>query len=319
MATITFDCPGCGGICGFDNKHAGRLARCTRCQQRFIVPQFNGQPAQKIKPDEDQGEAIGGFYHALFIDNIASFFRISSSTPMIWMAVLAIVRFAVRHRNYSLSVYVQATGKTATLPLPFGLALALFLTGCMLRYYMELARSAAFEEDVMPDTEFHSPVRFTASTFGALYSFFVMGALACVPMLAVYLVLRTLGLWSDVESDQVSRIGWSGLGIAAVPGLFLFPMLFLVAAVMEDLTMLFDVRSLFRPIRKAFGPYLLLMWTVAPVVVVHGWAFGFGWDRRIEPDILVFRAVVAILLSVWTLATARGVGLFYRHYGCYMT
>ncbi|MBN1124938.1 MAG: hypothetical protein JXA82_08020 [Sedimentisphaerales bacterium] len=319
MATITFDCPGCGGICGFDSKHAGRRARCTRCQQRFIVPEFNGQPAQKVKSDEEEDQAVGGFYHALFVDNIKAFFRTSSTTPVVWITVLTIVRFTVRHMNYFLSVYVKATGKMATLPLPFGLAVSIFLTGCMLRYYMDLARSVAFEEDAMPDAEFNSPVRFTTSTFSALYSLLVIVFIVCIPILVVYLGLRGLGFLSGDEDGWVSIVSWIGLGISAVPGLFLFGVFFLVAAVMEDLTMVFDPRVLFRPIRKAFGPYLVLMLTVVPILVLHSWTFGFGWNRQVEPVTLIVQAVGVILLSVWTLATARGIGLFYRHYGCYMT
>ena len=63
--TITFKCPGCGGLCAFADKYAGRRARCWKCNEVFIIPSEDGQAAKKVKPEPE--EPVAGFYRAAIV------------------------------------------------------------------------------------------------------------------------------------------------------------------------------------------------------------------------------------------------------------
>ena len=59
---IQFNCPNCDAAITFTDKHSGKQARCTTCQQRLIIPSKSDATPEKSKPPEEKGEPIPGFY-----------------------------------------------------------------------------------------------------------------------------------------------------------------------------------------------------------------------------------------------------------------
>ena len=81
--TISFLCPNCRSICGFRDKHAGRSARCTKCNQRFVIPSKSGETAEKIKPVKPKAEPFPGFYKAVFLKNFPVIFSRKNLVPLL--------------------------------------------------------------------------------------------------------------------------------------------------------------------------------------------------------------------------------------------
>ena len=100
--TITFKCPKCGSLCAFADHHAGKSARCTSCQQRFVIPSESGDEVQKLKPVK--GEPVGGFYREVFMRSWNIFVKPASFTGLVFVAAAVTFRFFLRDADYSFSV-----------------------------------------------------------------------------------------------------------------------------------------------------------------------------------------------------------------------
>ena len=102
--TIEFNCPNCNAVIAFADKHGGKRAHCTSCQQRFFIPLKSHGKAKKIKPPKEKGEPISGFYHAVFIGSWKLFTNFKNAANLIFILVVVVFKFFTANQNISLHI-----------------------------------------------------------------------------------------------------------------------------------------------------------------------------------------------------------------------
>ena len=306
--TITFHCPGCGRLCAFRDKFAGRRARCTSCQQLFIIPPEEGRKPEKIKVKARPEGAISGFYRAVFVDSWKAFTNLAGITGFVFITIVACFKFFISHMNYEISLYSPLAAGRIDIPLPFGRVMALACWGCMFWYYMEIIYWTAFDVDELPDIGMGRGIELLGNIFRPLYAFAVSLLVTEVPFIVVILMLMKAGVeWS-----------WP-LRTIAIVGLFGFPMAVLTASVGRDLVMLLRPDYLVLPIIKAFRPYLVTAVLVILTATILWKAVAYS-PQMLEkgPGVVALHLAANIGVQVIAIISARSVGLFCRHYGCYL-
>jgi len=306
--TITFQCPNCGRLCAFDDRHAGRRAKCTSCQQLFIIPSQDGEKAKKVKVKERADGAISGFYRAVFVDSWKAFANPAGITGFVFVTIVACVKFFIGHMNYEISVYSQFAEQWIDIPLPFGRVMALACWGCLFWYYMEIMYWTAFDRDELPEVHIGGANRFVWNIMTSLYSFLVALVVVELPFVIVIVILIKTGVeWS-----------WP-LRTLAMAGLFGFPMAVLTVSVGQDLVMVLRPDYLIMPVIRAFRPYLV---TAGLVILAAAllWETGLYNVGMLEKGGVIVGLYLAANIAVQVIAiiAARSVGLFCRHYGCYL-
>ncbi|MCK4959858.1 MAG: hypothetical protein KAT00_10670, partial [Planctomycetes bacterium] len=146
--TITFKCPGCGNLCGFNDQHAGRTARCTRCNEQCIIPAHDGDKAQKAKVD--LGKPLEGYYRAVLVDFWKTLIAPENATGLLAAVIAIAIKFFVGHTDFSFSV-VGPSGQGFRVQLIIGQIITVLMWGYLFWYYKETVSSTAFDPDDLPD------------------------------------------------------------------------------------------------------------------------------------------------------------------------
>jgi hypothetical protein len=102
--TIEFNCPNCKAVIAFADKHGGKQGHCTSCQQRFIIPFRSREKAEKVKPPEEKGEPIPGFYKAALVDSWKLFTDSDSMTGLVFIVVAVCIKFFTARMNYTMII-----------------------------------------------------------------------------------------------------------------------------------------------------------------------------------------------------------------------
>lgn len=294
--TIKFNCPDCGAVIGFADKHRGKRAHCMSCGQHFIIPSENDATPEKVKPPEEKGDPTPGFYRAALIENWRLFIKARNATGLVFVTAAVCFKFFTGHTDYSSTMYgfrFQA---------PTGLIITLSAWGCLFWYYMEIIRSTAIDVEELPDV-------YMGDLFGFIWN--VIKSL-CIFTFALVFVLLPCIIYIAFTQDQgvISHI----LGLI---GLFVFPMAILTVSVYGDITMVFRVDYILKPIKKAFWPYLVVValfviaWELQLRTVGYGELIGRGTFA------VGFYLLTNLAIQMVTLIAIRSIGLFYRHYHCH--
>lgn len=90
--TIQFNCPRCGSLIAFADKHAGKSAKCMNCEQQLVIPAKTGQPPLKIEP-KVKTEPQPGFYHAVFVENWKIFCDKDNLTAIVFVIAAVCLKF----------------------------------------------------------------------------------------------------------------------------------------------------------------------------------------------------------------------------------
>jgi len=294
--TIRFNCPNCNELIAFADKHSGKRARCASCGQRFIIPSEDKGTAEKVELPAEKAETLPGFYRAAFIESWKIFFRPQNATGLVFVIAAVCFKFFTGHTDYSFAMGMfrfQA---------PVGLVVTLSAWGCLFWYYVEIICSTALDTDELPDVYMGGLFGFIWNAIKSL-TIFSMGLFAVLlPCIIFISISRSTGVVSHVLS---------------LAGLFAFPMAVLTISLAPDVTMVFRLDYIYRPVAKAFWPYLLaagmflLAWELQLRTVCYG--------RLIGSNNLVIGLHLLANLAVQALAiiAMRSIGLFYRHYYCY--
>ena len=294
--TIRFNCPNCDELIAFADKYSGKQARCTSCGQRFIIPSEDNEAPKKIKPPAEKVEPLPGFYRAVFIDSWKLFARPQNATGLVFVIAAVCFKFFTGHTDYSFTMgmfRVQA---------PVGLIVTLSAWGCLFWYYMEIICMTANDTDELPEVYMGGLFGFIWNVIKSL-TIFAIGLIAILLPAAIFIsISRSTGVVSHILS---------------LVGLFAFPMAVLTFSAGGDVSMVFRPDYLYKPIARAFWPYLL----VAGLFVL-AWELQLrtiGYGRLIGSDNLVIGLHLIANLAVQALAIVamRSIGLFYRHYSCH--
>ncbi len=309
--TITFKCPKCSRLCAFGDHHTGKRARCTSCQQLFIIPSEDGQKAKKVKVKERPDGAISGFYRAVFVDSWKAFAGQTGVTGLVFVSLAACFKFFV-YKNYEFSVHIKS-GPVIIIPIPVGSVLRLGAWGCLFWYYMEIMYWTAFDRDELPEIYLGEAIDLWANRLAwnilkSLYVFMVALVVVELPFVIIIAILMKTGIeWS-----------WP-LRILAMAGLFGFPIAVLTVSVGQDLVMLLRPDYLIMPVIRAFRPYLV---TAGLVILAAAllWKMGLYNAGMVEKGGVIVGLYLPAIIAVQLIAiiAARSVGLFCRHYGCYL-
>jgi len=294
--TIEFNCPNCNEVIGFADKHSGKDAHCTSCGQRFVIPSKSFEKAKKIKPEEEVSEPVEGFYKAAFVDSWKLFAKSQSATGLVFVAAAVSFKFFTGHVDYSWTVggfRVQA---------PLGLVITIACWGCLFWFYMEIIRMVALDFDEMPDIDMDGIFGFIWNVTKSLYIFS-----------AVFIAVELPGIISIVFLGKENIISI----LLTMVGFSFFPLAILTVSVVGDVTSLFKPGHIFRPVKKAFLPYLTV--AILFILTCHLEQINVEYGKIIGESKLVIGLHLLANLAVQMLAliTMRTIGLFYRHYVCY--
>ena len=106
--------------------------------------------------------------------------------------------------------------------------------------------------------------------------------------------------------------------ILATVGLFAFPMAILTIAIGKDPTMLFRPDYILRPIARAFCPYFIVASLIILAAFLQLKTLEFGDLPRVTASIVGLHLFTNIAVQFLILIAIRSIGLFHRHYSCYL-
>ncbi len=294
--TIKFYCPNCDAIIAFDSKHAGKRARCLTCGQIFIIPHKDDEIPQKIKAEpEPKGEPIPGFYHAVFINSWKIFFDPQNATSL--MFVIAIVCFKFFLAKACCMNYISFV----------------VIWGWLLGFYLNIIYETAFEIDKLPEIYLGTSVALLWYIIKPFFIFLYTMFIVQLPFIIALALLEDKGL--TYENMWQARTGLNLLlQTLFILALFLFPMAILTTAVGKDLTLL-RPDYILAPILRAFIPYLTV------VVLLVAASLLETQTRQFENSTFAITAgnlALNLAVQVTAIIAMRSIGLFYRHYSCYL-
>ncbi|MHC4426132.1 MAG: hypothetical protein ACYSYV_08555 [Planctomycetota bacterium] len=298
--TIQFNCPNCSAVIGFADKHCGKRARCTTCRQLFIIPSKDNETPEKAEPPEEKGEPLPGFYRAVFVEGWKLFAKPQNATGLVFVVAAVCFKFFTGHTDYSFTM-----GAFRVLA-PTGLVVTLAAWGCLFWYYMEIICSTAIDAEELPDVYMGGLFGFIWNVIKSLSVFAVALVMVELPCIILLAVSKNAGLEWPVVSH-----------ILALGGLFAFPIVILTFSIGRDIVMALRPGYIFKPIAKAFWPYL-----VAVGLFVLAWELQLrtlGYGRLLGEDNVVIGLHLLANLAVQVIAiiAMRSIGLFCRHYNCH--
>ena len=294
--TIRFNCPNCNELIAFADKYSGKRARCASCGQRFIIPSEDKEKPKTIEPPAENAEPVPGFYRAVLIDSWKLFVRPQNATGLVFVIAAVCFKFFTGHTDYSFTMgmfRVQA---------PVGLVVTLSAWGCLFWYYMEIISTTANETDELPDV-------YMGGLFGYIWNVIKSLTIFAIGLFAV-LLPSVIFISISGSTGVVSYV-------LSIVGLFAFPMAVLTFSAGGDVSMVFRPDYIFKPIARAFWPYLLIAGLFMLAWELQLRTIGYG--RLIGGDNLVIGLHLLANLAVQMLAiiSMRSIGLFYRHYNCH--
>jgi len=304
--TIQFNCPNCNDLIAFADKHSGKRARCSTCGQILIIPSRDSETPKKIKPQIEKAEPLPGFYHAVFVDSWKIFLTRTNVTGLIFIALLVCFMFFVRHMNYT--VIIHGRSLTFYFPVPFGSVMTITAWGCLFWYYMQFIYSSAFGTDQLPGFHPVSIAGFLWNILKTIYTVFIVLLVLGLPCLIALLITKEMGISSPV-------LLWALM----LCGLFVFPAAMLNVAVGKDLTMLRPDYILI-PVFRAFKPYLVVaaLLITFGVLVLEMQTKQFAGLAKETFLSTTGKSILNLAVQVIAIIAMRSIGLFYRHYNCYL-
>lgn len=300
--TIQFNCPSCNALIAFADKHGGKHARCTTCGQRFVIPLHSEQAPKKImSPKERTTEPLPGFYRAVFIKSSKLFTTAQNVTGLVFIITAVCFKFFVARMNYTVTIPGQWL--IFEFPLPIGLVFNVSAWGFLFWYYMEVIYSTAFEAEELPEVIVGGMSGLFWRIVKSVYTFFIILLVVELPFIVGSVISTRLGAdWPVL------------LRVLMLGGLFFFPMAILTVAVGRDLTML-RPDYLLIPICRAVKPYLVAAGLLGAAVFLQMRASQYAGQA---PVLAAGHLLLNLAVQVVALVAMRSIGLFYRHYSCYL-
>jgi len=300
LMTIQFNCPACGVLIAFDNKHCGKHAHCDSCGQAFIIPSKNYEDVQQTSPEQTEiPSPEPGFYQDVFLHSWKIFINPRSLTGLVFVVAAVCFKFFLGHVDYSFAT------QTFLAQFPIGTIVTLVAWGCLLWYYCEIIYFSAYDEQDLPESEMGGLFGFIGNVVKSIYMFFIALLIVQLPCIITIIVLAQIG----IESSVIVYIFMLG-------GLFVFPMAILTLAIGRDFSMLLP-HYLLLPIFKALGPYFLTACLLILAWQLQLWTKSYGQLQN--PSNLTTALHLLANFAVQTLAiiAMRSIGIFYKHYYCY--
>jgi len=296
--TIRFNCPNCDALIAFYDRHAGKRARCLTCGQILIIPDQSGKIPQKVKTKPEITEPLSGFYSAVFIDSFEVFFDRQNLTPLVFIA--AVVSF-----KFFLSTVMC-----------LGFISYVVIWGFLLGFYLNIIYETAFDIDTLPQIDLGENITFLWQIIKPFLIFFFTMFIVQLPFIIALMILKNKGI--TYENMWQAHTGLHLLlQFLFIFALFLFPMAVLTLAVGQDVTLL-RPDCLITPILKAPLSYLIVFFLLVAACVLEMHAKQFSGLSGETFFTAAPKLVLNLFVQVLAVIAMRSIGLFYRHYSCYL-
>jgi len=260
-----------------------------------VIPLQESKDAEKV--ESGPGEPVPGFYRAVFLENWKVFAKGPSLVGLVFVTAAVSFKFFTGHVGYNMII----------LYLPLGWIIKVIAWGCLCWFYMNTIRLVAIGADELPDTDLGIGFEFMGNVLGSLYLFVVALALVELPCVILIKLLSALGL------------GGSAVQLAiTLAGLFAFPMAVLILAVGRGMWMVLWPKNIIKPIVKAFFPYSLtagLVILAAALQLMTAQYVHLQGKNNLTVGLHLAANIGVVFLTVFAMRT---VGLFGRHYNCYL-
>jgi hypothetical protein len=288
--TIQFYCPKCDTIIAFDRKHCGKRAKCTTCGQLFIIPFKDFEKPEKIELKTKRTAPLPGFYRAALVDSWKLFTDRDNTTTMVF--VLAAVFFKFLSGDQVCYNYISF----------------IVVWGWLLGFYMNIIYETAFEIDKLPKIYLGTSITFLWYIIKPILIFLWTLAVVELP----YFIALGMQENTNHANDNIRQMGIVPM-LLSIFGLFLFPVAILTVSVSKDILLL-RPDYLFKPIFRAFGPYLVVVTLLVAAGAIEMQTRSFTGDNLAIDTIYLLLDLATQLIAILAM---RAIGLFYRHYGCY--
>lgn len=294
--SIRFNCPNCDELIAFDDKHCGKRARCLNCGQFFIIPSKDNEKPKKIEPKIEKGVPLPGFYSAVFVDSWKLFINPENITSLVFVVAAVCFKFFLARGICCLN-YISFA----------------FVWGWLLGFYLNIIYETAFEIDKLPEIYLGTSITFLWYVIKPFLIFFATMVVVQFPFIIALMLLQDKGI--TYENMWQERTGfYLLLQVFLIFGLFLFPMAILTTAVGKDITLLRPDYFLV-PIFRAFLPYTVVVFMLAVFAILEMQTTQYtsaGLATTVKDLTLNFAIQVVAIIAM------RSIGLFYRHYSCFL-
>ena len=269
------------------------------CQRHLIIPAEDDGKAVLIKEKVVPDDPIEGFGRALFIDSWKVFFNKTSVVPLVFVAAVVCFKyFLARSCCCNLVSYV-------------------ICWGLLMGFYLNVIYETAFGEDELPEIELGTAVEFWWNIIRPFFIFLYTLIAVLLPFIMLLAVFHEFGRDYNFYNIWKPEFGWVTLMQALFClGLFVFPMAILIVAIAKDYIALLRPDYYVKPISKAFWPYLAVVFFLGIFCVVENFGSGFVPSESIL--FTVSGLIINLLVQVCAIVAMRAIGLFYRHYSCYL-
>jgi hypothetical protein len=295
--TIQFNCPKCGSLIAFADKHAGKGARCLTCGEHLVIPEKSEQKPRTIEPQDEPEFPVPGFYRAVFIDSCKIFFDKDNLTGLVFIAAAVCFKFFVSGSCLAYFVYLAAWG---------------YLFG----FYLTLIYETATGSDKFPEIDVGTSITFLWHIIRPILVFTITVVVVELPFFIALSFFKDKSVTFENiwETKTALNLVLQALFIA---GLFFFPTAILAAALPEDFTELFRFDRLIMPVFRAFVPYMVVVGLIAAACLIEVNTKQYSPMAK-EPFLTIAgKLAVNLAEQVVAIIAIRSIGLFYRHFGCY--
>lgn len=270
------------------------------------VPTENGGKVEKLKITYDTPDPLPGFYRAVFVNSYKLFTGRQSVIGLIFIAILVVIQFFTIYLNFLLMIPTRSGG-TLNIFIPFGFAMGIITWGILFWYYAEIIESTAFDVEQLPRVYLEGWKGLLGKTIKYAYTFFIAMFVVELPCVIATVIFKMAGI----------GMRWP-LYALAIFGAFLFPMAVLTVSIGRDIAMLARVDQFFSPIAKAFWPYLILAVLLTATMQLQWITPNYGKLGDSSKGAILLYLLANIGIQALAIVTMRAIGIFHRHYKCYL-
>lgn len=327
--TITFRCPWCKKLVGFDEKYSNRRAKCLSCQKRFIIPPSSDQQAQKVA-DEKQlpDKPVKGFCRAALVDTWSVLFSKNALGLYFWVVVGVLARFGMCligsevAKEMTLSGgsdWIGGFGAAFKAAIQFAIVFACIIGiavmwGRMWDWYISILSMTGIETDELIEPMEMGTLMFWYHGIKPFAFSALMVIAAGLPFFISMIIFDAMGWGYNLL--QLKADGQIVIQVLGIFSVVILPSVFISLAINKDIESL-KPSNILPPIYKRFVPYIFIALSLATVMYMDFRMGIYDVYSNTSMDTVLANFWYVLGLNVCIVILMRWMGLFYRYYGCY--
>ncbi len=321
--TISFKCPHCNALCAFTSKYAGRRAKCTTCQKKFIIPaQSDTKPEKVIEKIKIIEKPRPGFYKAVFIESWPAIFYPETLSTLKYLVMLVVLKLVLGGATLiwastirpptGFDVFVFLIQVMIMVVLLFGLCCA---WGRIIELYMDVVSDTGFDIDQLPPPLSDADFPLWNHMLKPFIVFMGTMLVAFMPYFLGDIFFMHIGITKgnifayNTDLTVILQALWL-ISFLSIPSVFIN------MAISRD-WMCLRPDFVFRPIFRAIKPYFLLVLMFIVVFYIESFTEISKPLLAGNMPAVILKSVLNILAQIPILWAMRSAGLYYRHFACY--